>query len=698
MKAMFIAKASLTKLNRFSNMPTNPSLSRAECNLHAGLPNQDGINNPKLANNEGYNTFDMSSIRQDTMLFDEIRPIDMRPALAGDVKRLRTSHDLRTYTLSSPLLSDVELHRAYFQVPWSVIMPNTWQYALRTPIAGEDVVQSDVFPVVDLNLLYDYLNKLLSSFSSLQSIQNALPRGSEALSVTSWFCKVIYLYQSLFGRSSLPRLLKCRVPYDSLDFDVIFGRLCTAISTHMGDNAASFVNADGDEVVYYVKSPKDVANLIREYTLYGDDSALNVGFVYFDVATEQDYAPFVTAIRGIIFGDENSTKSFDIFKRLSKSYNYDLMPLVAYQCLCAQFFTNDKVDDIFSAKMWQQNSLSFIREKFSALTPATLISVNGVTFECDAYSGKVLRYVCSGNLLFRAFDFLDYFQELVTIRQSMRYGDYFTSGRRQPLGVGDVNAPVVGNNVSAIDVNKSLWMQRFTNAVNRAKQSIYDYMEAMDGVLPQRREPQPNFISSEVFSLGGQEVENTAQDQGTIVTLLRNGESRYMFEVFVDEPSFIIGVDFFSTRYCYTDVSHRVAFLDDRLQWFNHFMQHVGDQSIELRELSGYSLPAGREPLDSFAFQLRYAEFKNSFNDACGGFLADDTQLKSWSILFDFDLEASRYGSHLNSAFIRNHNCDFDKLYASLTGNNFSNYFHFIKSIRIMDDTNSKQQSFPSLL
>lgn len=679
-------------------MPTNPSLSRAECNLHAGLPNQDGINNPKLANNEGYNTFDMSSVRQDTMLFDEIRPIDMRPALAGDVKRLRNSHDLRTYTLSSPLLSDVELHRSYFQVPWSVIMPNTWEYALRTPIQGEDVVQSDVFPVVDLNHLFGYLNKLLSSFSDWSIIMDILPTSSTPLYVTSWFCKVIYLFQSLFGRSSVPRLLKCRIPHDSLDFDVIFGRLCTAISTHMGNNAASYTNTDGDEVIYSVTSPHDVANLIREYTLYGDGSALNVGFVYFDTATEEDYAPFVTAIRGIVFGDDSSTQSFDIFRLFTKSYNYDLMPVIAYQCLCAQFFTNDKIDDIYSAKLWQQNALSFIRGRFVEMNNSATISVNGVSFECDAYSGYVLRTITSVDVLYDCFRYLDYFQELVTIRQSMRYGDYFTSGRRQPLGVGNVNAPVVGNNVSAIDMNKSLWMQRFTNAVNRAKQSIYDYMESMDGVLPQRREPQPNFISSEVYSLGGQEVENTADNQGNIVTLLRNGESRYMFEVFVDEPSFIIGVDYFTTRYCYTDVSHRVAFLDDRLQWFNHFMQHIGDQAVELRELSGYSLPGGRDPMDSFAYQLRYAEFKNSFNDACGGFLADDTQLKSWSLLFDFDLESSRYGSHLNSAFIRNHNCDFDKLYSSLTGDNFSNYFHFIKSIRINDDTNSKQQSFPSLL
>ena len=86
-------------------MAYNPSTSRAECNLHAGMVNQDSINNPTTTNRESYNTFDKSCIRLDTQLFDEIRACYMNPAIEGDVKRINMSQDLRSPVLKSPLLT-----------------------------------------------------------------------------------------------------------------------------------------------------------------------------------------------------------------------------------------------------------------------------------------------------------------------------------------------------------------------------------------------------------------------------------------------------------------------------------------------------------------------------------------------------------------------------------------------------------------
>ena len=115
-------------------MVKNPSVtgSRQDCNYHAGLVNQDSLNNPKTSNMESYNTFDKSSIVGETVLFDTVTPFDMLPAIEGDHIRLRMSQDLRTYTLKSPLLTPVKQHQAYFQVPWRAIMPNTWEYLRRT--------------------------------------------------------------------------------------------------------------------------------------------------------------------------------------------------------------------------------------------------------------------------------------------------------------------------------------------------------------------------------------------------------------------------------------------------------------------------------------------------------------------------------------------------------------------------------------
>ena len=660
-------------------MPKNPSVtgSRQDCNYHAGLVNQDSLNNPRSHNMESYNTFDKSNIVGETVLFDAVTPFDMIPAIEGDHIRLRLNQDLRTYTLKSPLLTPVKQHQAYFQVPWRAIMPNTWEYLRRTPVVGDDINWNSVAPMLDLLNFFDNLNKIPNT-NSFYFPMNTV---GEML-------KGIYMFWSLASPSGLARRLGLTVVVPRADTIVSdFHQSFVAFlkqATNASVLSVSFTGADGEQYFYTLQKLENFVyfwNFVQDFVRYG------VGRLSSNaLGTPENPLEFPN----INFGSGEGG---------AEPALVNLMPLIAYQVICATYYTNDKIDDIYSAKMWQQACLALAHQfiAYDGAISDLSFEYNGISVQDDAYSGNIMNRPLA-NFTDQLRYYLDYMLPLFVIPASLRYGDYFTSSRKQPLGVGDVSASVGGGaigslSVSAVDVNTSLWIQRFLNSVNRSKQKIVDYLQSETGVRPAvNPEYQPNFICKETFNLGGLEVENTSENQGNVVTLLKNGESRFMYDVFIDEPSFVIGVETYSMQYMYANVTNKVYYMEDRLDWFNHFMQHVGDQSVEFRELFGIGNVTDKI---TFAYQLRYAQFKFGISRAVGAFASGD--LPSWAAVL-----TSRFAGqgvyHINSSFIRNRNVEFDQFYASLTAENPTQYFHFIRTVALGCFVNSKQQAYPSLL
>ena len=654
-------------------MPKNPSVtgSRQDCNYHAGLVNQDSLNNPRSQNMESYNTFDKSNIVGETVLFDAVTPFDMIPAIEGDHIRLRLNQDLRTFTLKSPLLTPVKQHQAYFQVPWRAIMPNTWEYLRRTPVAGDEISWIDVAPMLDVDHFVSQINSIpdVSSFAFTGSSMSLMLRA-------------IYVLWSLASPSGLARRLGLTVNIKRVDnivanFHASFVAFMKQ-ATNYDTAVLSFTGSDTERYSYPLRSLDNFVtfwNFVQDYVRYG------VGNVS-SGASGSPAAP-------LKFPDISFSSGID-------TPYINVMPIIAYQVICATYYTNDKIDDIYSAKMWQQACLSLVAD-FVSDGSFLIFDLNGISIPYDAFSGHFLNMTTGTNLSGLSFYF-SLLLALLEIPASLRYGDYFTSSRKQPLGVGDVSASVGGGaigslSVSAVDVNTSLWIQRFLNSVNRSKQKIVDYLQSETGVRPAvNPEYQPNFICKETFNLGGLEVENTSDNQGHVVTLLKNGESRFMYDVFIDEPSFLIGIETYSMQYMYAQATNKVYYMEDRLDWFNHFMQHVGDQAVEFRELFG--LGNSSDEL-TFAYQLRYAQFKFGISRAVGAFASGD--LPSWAAVL-----ASRYAGqgvfHINSSFIRNRNIEFDAFYSSLTAENPTQYFHFIRTVSLGCYVNSKQQAYPSLL
>ena len=350
--------------------------------------------------------------------------------------------------------------------------------------------------------------------------------------------------------------------------------------------------------------------------------------------------------------------------------NYiNIEPLVSYQLACAQFGTNDFVDFIYSAKLYRDNmqSLAYGNRPFPTFI------YNGITFQYDVFSCRVF------NDLIRTLDnedSFDYFINLFSYVPSLRYGDYFTGAKPQPLAVGEYSAKVNNNEVSAIDITRSIQMQRLLNRVNMVGRKLGDYLTGIfGGKLPEAPKDVPVFLAHESFDIQGFETNNTgdaqlADDvQNITTTNLRTKDGRFAFEIEIDEPCYIIGMNSYESMRIYSRTMDRFAFHHDRYDDFIPEMQYIGDQEIYSKELD--SIQGSDVP---FGYCLRYMEYKQRYSYASGGFIEN---LPSWSFITDNN-DGNPFDKNINPDYIRSSPSEFDRFYKSLTGYSLGSYFHFI--------------------
>ena len=125
-----------------------PSSSRMAAGNGVITP-ENPLNSPGVSNTQGYNTFDLSRQNCVTQRFAEITPFDVQEAEIGDRFYLKLSHESRAYTFKSPIMSNVRLNKDYFFVPYSAIMPRTFEQLFVNPVKGSDV-PDDAYPVFNI--------------------------------------------------------------------------------------------------------------------------------------------------------------------------------------------------------------------------------------------------------------------------------------------------------------------------------------------------------------------------------------------------------------------------------------------------------------------------------------------------------------------------------------------------------------------
>lgn len=301
--------------------------------------------------------------------------------------------------------------------------------------------------------------------------------------------------------------------------------------------------------------------------------------------------------------------------------------------------------------------------------------INGISLPYDSFSLRnYLKLVQLYDLKPYSPTLYDLLSYLFGFRESLRFGDYFTDSRTRPLAPGSNGVPVVGNEVSVIDMSRSIIFQRFRNAVVKLSNNFEDYLRGIMGTSPSPDYHFPKFISHNDFVVAGKEVANTTStNQGEYVTNLDTADDTYAFEVTVDMPCVILGISYFSLPRVYSQTKERFFFHKDRFDFFNPILQYDIDQKVYNMERTD------RRPNDEvFGYQSRYNEYKQRYSIASGAFV---TVLPSWTFVTDslFDPIVDVAISNTQSPdFIRASDYEFNRFLSRIEGVSMANGFHFI--------------------
>lgn len=627
-------------------MATNPLYNNNDRPNGATQPAK-AVNDTQVFVNRNRNTFDLSYFNYKTQRFGQYEPFFVMEGVPGDNIPLHSSHNVRSLPMKSPFLSSLTLSKDYFMVPMQAILPNTWEMIYANPASGDDVPD-------DANCLFN-----LFSVARLANITNE--DWAPFSNVTQ--LKIIMLLESVFSAGSLPAQLGFTMQntghLSTTSFDFYFNQCMDAVYSQ----SPTLVFALPDASAAYLSAPKVPKGVFVDF--------LRSNYIYLTEVTSQITVP---SMKDWYTGNETLFAAW-------AAQEFNISRILAYQICCKQFYVNTKIDPIYNAQLYRDNFF-FLLKKFTDgfLSPVLSyesFSRNGVSVPYDFFSKHYLQKLSTSTSITDTYinNLADIYYYLFSFNRVLKFGDYFTASRTQPLGSdvnNQMNAPVVGNEVAAIDMSKSIVLQRFLNNVVKLGNDFGEYLRGIFGREPSPDYHFPKFISHQEFDVSGFEVANsTDKGLGNMITNLKSGDDKYAFEVSVDMPCIILGISNFNCPRLYGNARPRFLFHKDRFDMFNPMLQYIGDQPVSRGELNTDGTNA-----ETFGYNSRNAEYKQNFSIASGGFIYN---LPSWTFITDFgpDYDAVP-SSHQGSEFLRVYPFEFDRFFATLSGLSLSQAFHFI--------------------
>lgn len=612
--------------------------------------------------------FNLSYHNFQTMRFGELTPFYVEEVLGGDKShRLNSKHDVRAYTLGAPLMSNIDIKKDYFIVPKMAVLPRTWDLIHTNPTIGDDV-PDDAYSVLKYSNIVSSVNSYLNSLRDI-IYDTTKTDNARFTSLFKWmmFAELWFSDGSLISQMGY-KFATCYhgVAYEgasqidtniSSNFDAVFDWLCGKLVAVSGA-----INVRIDNIIEWSGNFSDLRSLLE----FLRDNPV------FEIEVNGTFPNISLGSSSQIGGFTDVTDDSDYF--------VDFLPVAAYQIICAHYYTNDQVDYIYSATLWRELMWSFFYSTISVNGDSDIrnelmsFSYNGQYIQYDSISGCVLSYLIS---LLDFSSSLAYWHHLLSFKHSLRFMDYFAGAKKEPLAVGDVNVAVNNGYVNLLDQVQKRWLMKYLNFSQKVGRKIEEYSAKLSGTYVKPDFHNPFWLGHTSDTVYGQEVENTGEAQMSsdvpvpITSNLRSNASRYAFEIdSVDRDSIVIGIAYFDVPRSYYSGVWRMLQHNDRFNMFNPFMQFLGDQVVKNNEI--FSRYTG-----TFGYQGRYAEYKQRYNIASGGFV---NALPGWTFLNDMDEKktGSITNFHLSPSFVRSRSIELDRFFKSLSGWSLATYFHFI--------------------
>lgn len=703
----------------------------------------------------------LSSRRYETTQFGLVTPFYSAESVPGDTLRLNSKHNIRSASLKAPLMSDVFMQKDFFSVPMQALLPLNWQKLITNPVSGDDVVARDInccAGMYDLNFggrtaMSNPFRQLKNQkfFSGYAESATFETMGNSKYQVGGLatlinllnFSSFIYSRGSLLstlGTNLWPLCKGFRVNTTPLvgdqlvDFDSMVEYSFDEFYDHVFSNIKKYVLSNrlvNNIAISYILPP---SNKDSNYTTksavfssggyYGDkdysfiDAAIDFcreHFIQkFHIPSIGPKQVTVGEVVGIYQDSTGAGFEYEFIGTDVDSYaDINLAPCAAYQMVCAHYFTNDRIDDIYSAELYRDSmrSLSDVgRNDFSGVYQ--FFTFNGVRTFYDSLSGKIIRRMfevvdnINGSIIVSEGNALTYASKpdiaawyyvlnLLGFNRSLRFQDYFTGSRLSPLGVGNTNVSVDASAVSVIDITRNIQMQRFLNTINRIPRKLEGYFGKLFGANTGPDYHNPSYLGQVRDKVITYETENTAEAQqknpvSVTSTFSSNGD-KYVFEFESGSYCILLGLVSFDIPRVYSRTIDRNNLHIDRFDYFNPFMQTIGDQPVYRLELNSANVLKGDNVSPAaFGYQTRHAEYKTTYPTACGGFI-EKTALPNWQ--FIADAGQATLAIVQSSEFIRSKPYELDKFYISMYGYSPATRYHFI-----CDFVNDVQADRPMIL
>ena len=381
----------------------------------------NSLNNATKNNHPHRSDFTIKKPLAFTPRFGEITPFISMRAEADDSLRLNTQFDLRTFSLQSPLMKNLRMHKNYFQVPMESILPFNWKSKIYpNPTVGDDVPE-DAYTYGNYTFLLD---NLVSVEFDAPDIANGLEpaRKNELLTMLFYWLRSV---EVTFSSNSLANLLGYGFPivdfnWGSVDKAIFNSPTLCVIESLDGTIQEEFRL---NEIGFRAFLSLITDNKCKIYISLDKINVLVPGW-------ENTYASLYSLYQ-TVRRDLSASKSKGVMK-------CDLAKLYAYQLVCAQFYTNDKVDFLYSSELWRENFFAIALGNVSSS-----FSYNGRSVPYD----WLCHYSLVHNLISLGTNYSSYrgyffFTELFGYRRSLKYEDYFTGSRPRPLAVGNTDVAV----------------------------------------------------------------------------------------------------------------------------------------------------------------------------------------------------------------------------------------------------------------
>lgn len=659
--------------------------------------------------------FPLSRHHFNTYRFGEYGIIMAENGIADDKWIFRIGTSIQSYTLKAPLMTPIHMNKDFFMVPKMAILPNAWEKIFTNPTIGDDIDASEYGTSVKASYFNNYAKNInLRLYYQWNTDQTTWTTIND---LHKWFETEIYalnLAEKLWSGGSLINCMGAKLHRTWRDANTHYN-FDTAFEDFWKNSPIGlfrFTDRDTNED-FYVTTPSFTGTESAKRAAASNYKVLS--FNEFWNKIKDGMRLEIISTYNLNASTQNSTLAqaqavFTAWKsRLpyDAGYNsytvtakpFDIAKLWAYHLMTAEFYTNDKVDYIYTAELYREYISSLIHTSFSTLTKY-YFTINGIKIPIDWLSAWWFKefeniFVIQDNIVASHYA---YFNTLFKYERSLKYKDYFTGSRTRPLAIGDTKVTVNSNLVDVVDISAKIQLQRFLNIANKVPRTLKGYTKGIFGkdVAPDWHNPL--WLASTREKIFGNETENTGADQYSRevsrTTTLNNGGKNIEFNVELDRNSVIIGVVSFDIERAYSLGIQRDFTHVDRFDMYNPYMQYTGDQAVFTQEFDCADKTGG-----TFGYQGAYMEFKQRVNEASGGFI---TALPGWTFMDSYVDANNAYErpiyTNIGPDFIRSKSTELDKFYIGLSGVSMANYFHFIADNDIICDCIRPMSFNPQIL